>query len=356
VLILPGPWRLREADASDAAGLDALAAQCSDGGAVAFRVRQHAPPEVADEPDERSFTVVAERPGTPGLVGAARLRLGHTCYEGATQPYALLNALMVHPAHRRRGMAAALTRWRLARAAQDVQAGPQTLVLAHIQHGNAASAANAGRWATAQLPPAVAAPVPMRRRPPTRTPGLTLREAQPGDLDAVAAGARYHSAGRNFARAWSGAALARWLAHHPPALPKPPHHCRVALDESGRVVAGLTLREEALWRSYELVRVPPALRLADRLLGVLPRDGVLRNVVASHFWFSPGQQAAARALWEDTRWRWRERGSHLLVTLDERDPVRAVLGLRPWSPTTRLTTVLRANPAPLAERLFDPLL
>lgn len=342
------PFVLRETTGADAAVLAALAEAAPDGGAVTFRVRTHVPS--GWDPATTAVGVLAELPGVPGAIGAARLTMGTCHYLGEARPYVLLSSLVVHPDHRRRGVAAALTGWLIDRARE--LGGPRVVILATIQRGNTASLANARRWEGQAMAPVLTVPLPMRSRPPRATAGLTVRDAVPEDLPAIAVAAEAAALERDLSRVWTLDALTRWLAASP--FDDPVHHYRVAVDRDGVIVAGLALAEDGRLRSLEVTRMPAAIRLANRLLHVVPVDGVMRNLVADHLWFAPGRLDAAAALWEDTRWTWRDRGSSMLVTIDERDPVRAALGVRPWSPTTRLVTVVGANPAPDIRRLVSP--
>ena len=159
------------------------------------------------------------------------------------------------------------------------------------------------------------------------------------------------TAHQDFARVFDAESLRAWLAPNP----LPVHHYRVAVDDDGAVLAGLALREEALLRTMELVHMPVTIRLANIALRVVPKDGQLRNLSVEHLWFAPGRLDAARALWEDTRWSWRDRGSNLLMTVDPRSPASGVLRLRPWTPTTSVTIAVRADPPLDPTRIFSPL-
>src|SRR5664279_3928854 len=122
---------LREATPADEAGLAALSS-IPDGGSVAFSAESHVPAHLMlGGNHDRSVRVVAERGVPARIVGSARLDLGTCRFEGAVVDYALLSELLVHPAHRRRGVAAALAQWRLARAAE--LAGDQVCVVAYVQ-------------------------------------------------------------------------------------------------------------------------------------------------------------------------------------------------------------------------------
>lgn len=339
---------LRAAVPDDVDEVEALGTLSADGGAVSFRTHTHVRPR--DPGLTRSLGVVAVDERVGRIVGSARMTIGSCWYEGAQRSYALLGSLVVHPEHRRRGIAAALARWRIERAEQ--LEGADVVILADIQKGNAASLAAARRWASAFVGPSSSVPVPMRPRPARLPRGLEIRPASAEQLSEVADRVTAATADCNFARIWTPSTLRQWLEWAPTGIPV--HHYRLALSPSGAVLAGLALRQEGLLRSMEVVRMPPAIRLANMVLHVVPGDGMLRNIGVEHVWYLPGQERAAAALWKDARWSFRERGSNLLLTVDRRSPLRSVLGIRPWMPTTSIMTAVRADPAPSAGRLVAP--
>ena len=340
---------VRGAQAQDESGLAALAAASPDGGAVAFTPEQHVPAlQIAREHDI-SECFVAEADGV--IAGSAQLDIGTCRFEGDDVRYALLSTLRVHPEYRRRGIAAELTDRRLRRAAE--LAGRDFVAVAYIQAGNAASLANARRWATQVGGRLVVTPVPMRRRPPRPRPGLTVRPADGGELAEVAAAIDASYAGHDFARRWDEERLAGWLAASP--LPDPVNHCLVVADSSGRLLGGLGLHEQGRLFSLVIGHLPAHLRAANTVLHVVPADGRMRNLVADKAWFAPGQLDAARYLWEVTRWEWRDAGTSLLLTHDPRSPVHDVVAARPWLPTTSATVAVCARRPMRPETIIEQL-
>ena len=211
-------FALREARASDSRALAELAAGSADTGQVAFSPRYRLPVvDVVRAKHPGAVGVVAEAAGHPGLVGAGWISPG-TCRLGErTVPSALLHALTVHPSWRRRGIATALTAWRLARAAE--QFGEETLVYAGIQEGNAASLANARRWARQVTGRLVVAPVPMRRRPPTRRPGVTVRAMRADEADVLAGVLAEQYRDCELAPCDDAGQIRAWLARSPAGTP-----------------------------------------------------------------------------------------------------------------------------------------
>lgn len=61
-------------------------------------------------------------------------------------------------------------------------------------------------------------------------------------------------------------------------------------------MAGLGLENESLISTMRVVRMPAALRLANALVHVVPRDGVMHNLNVRLPWFRSGQEPALRQL------------------------------------------------------------
>jgi predicted N-acetyltransferase YhbS len=343
------PVIVREANPQDEARLTELAESAPGGGASAFRREYHVPAGQIAGDHEASERFVAEADGV--IVGTARLDVGTCRFEGDDVRYALLGSLQVHSDYRGQGVAALLTDRRLARATE--LGGDDVVAVAYIQSGNSTSLPNAREWATQIGGHLVVTPVPVRSRPPSRAEGLTVRPAAEAELGAIAAAVDEHYAGHDFARRWDTARLAGWLAASP--FPDPVNHYLVATDQSGRLLAGLGLREEGRLTSLVVRRLPLHLRAANALLHVVPSDHRVRNLVIDKAWFAPGRLDAARYLWEMTRWEWREAGTSLLLTHDPRSPVGQIVSPRPWLPTTSATIAVRSRRPMRQETLVEQL-
>lgn len=343
--------RVREATPEDAGAIAALAARSADGGAVAFRAIDHVPAGTALRPGTERLSVVAELPGA-GIVGAAAIGFGRFRYAGAEHPYALLNSLAVDPDHRGQGVAKALATWRLERAEREL--GADAVILADIQGGNAASRAVARHWATGFTTRMLIVPAPMRHRPPRLPADVVVRDADAADVPGIISHLTERAAARDFARIWTPESLAAWLAATPFA--EPIARYRVATDRTGRLIGGIALRDDGRLRSMEVTHMAAAIRAANLVMRVVPREGVLRNVTVEHLWHVPGREDAAAALYQQTRWLDRDHGNTLLSSIDARDPIRRCLGMLPWSPTTTTVAAVRAAVPPSPDRLVEPLL
>jgi predicted N-acetyltransferase YhbS len=343
---------LHEQTSADAAALADLAARTPDGGLISFSGRDHVPWDAASASQhDASVGVVARLVGSGEVVGAARLSFGRCRLAGQVRPYALLSSLSVHPEQRRRGIGSALARWRIDRAVAAW--GPDVLLLAEIQAGNVASLSAARSWADEFVGRLVVAPMPMRHRPAPAPSHLVVRPVRANELAQVAGNLERFTAHVELARPYTGDDLAAWLISSP--LPQPVNHYLVAADHSGRLLAGIGLREEGRLRSLIVHRMPPAVRAANLALAVVPRDGEMRNLAVDKVWFTPGYADAARRLWDTARWEFRDHSTTIVATYDPRGPLRRVLRTPPWMPTTTVTMAVR-SPVPVdRRRLIDAL-
>jgi len=172
----PAEYELRPVGVDDFQALVTLGRASADTGRVrvaAHYVRNPVDARAALNPDLE--WVVAEEGAE--LIGAAHVSFGEREVEGSLHPCACLSGLMVHPDHRRRGVAKALTEWRLQRA------GPDAVVVAAIQSGNVGSVANARSWTT-QIFGSLT--IPVSRSGPTQAQPLR-RPAMPSALSTISA-------------------------------------------------------------------------------------------------------------------------------------------------------------------------
>ena len=115
---MAGDFVLRTARADDFEQIAALAAVTADTGRIPVKPRYlRNPVEAFAELMPELEWVVAESEGR--LIGGGQIIHGDTEVEGQAYPGAVLSSLMVHPDHRRRGVATALTEWRLARVSPE---------------------------------------------------------------------------------------------------------------------------------------------------------------------------------------------------------------------------------------------
>jgi len=331
---------LRSITPADGDAFAALLARSADAGAFQLSSRFRIPPWDALRALHGEFDgVVAEEPGVPGLVGCGLVRYARAHYEGALREIALLNTLVVDPAHRRKGLATALAEWRVAHARERV--GPDGVVFAGIQMGNVGSVKTAARWATQTLPNVIGVfPMTPRRTAPRRSGGLRVRAAEPRDHEAFAGHLDAHYRDYDFFPPETAASLAAWLAETP--VDGPFRFAYVIEDAGGNLLAGCALAELARIRTSRVIRMPRMTSLLNHVIRIVPRDGHMREASTSRFWYRPGAERAAVRLWEVLRWEWRERASTFLLWTDPRAPLATLMKPPPFMPKSTGSLVVAA--------------
>jgi predicted N-acetyltransferase YhbS len=329
---------VRRAQPSDGDALRRLHAESSDSGKVAFRPRYYADPAEAR---------TALRPGTEefvAVVGAQVVGTGAVTFskvQAGAQVIGLAwgSGLAVAPQWRRRGVARRLTE-----AILDAVADRDTphVVAGAIQVGNKASMSTAMPWVGRTLGTVRVTPVPPPRRRPRSVPGVIVRPATPADLPAVAEGVGGAAQALTLAPAPDVEELASWLAVRVGADLLRSYV--VATDASGDVVAGIGIEDEGRLFSLEVTRMPAAIAAANLLVRVVPRDRLMRNLNVRFAWFRPGHEAAARAMWRQVRWDYRNRGTSIVRAVDPTGPLARALPVARWLPSTSLRVVVREPP------------
>lgn len=337
---------LRAARDGDGDALTALALAAADTGAV--RVAPHYlldPLETtrALQPDAEWVLAEAE---DRSVVGAGLIGFSDVEVEGKVVNHAHLSGLMVHPDHRRKGIAKALTEWRLDRA------GPDAVVVAAIQSGNEGSFANARSWATQVFGTVL---LPAFKVGPSKAPkGIEIRELQDdSEWEQVAAGLAEFERGWNLRVPETAVEIRDRLARTPFDTPV---QWQFVAVEDGRVVGGYELHDNSRLSTLIIERVPPFLRAVNVFARIIPADGVIRNAAASRMWHVPGRPDVGRALWGHAGTAAAASGANALATqVDPRGPVAKLLPIRPWTVKGKLSAAVRSPVKLDEERLLGPL-
>jgi GNAT superfamily N-acetyltransferase len=344
VTAITADYVLRPIRADDFEALLTLAAASADTGRVRASVQYVVNPiEAAAVLQPEQEWVVAE--GEDGLIGAAQVTVGDTEVEGDRHRCATLTSLMVHAAHRRRGVAAALTEWRLERA------GPDAVVAATIQAGNAGSFANARRWAT-QIFGTLTLPVFRAGKAPSPPAGIEIREPdEEAEWACVAEGLATFERGWNLRTPETASTLS---ARSERAVSGVRVNRYFVAFENGEAVGGYALFEAARLQIVVVEEAPASLRALNRIVRVLPSSGELRQASLSRLWFAPWREEVGRALGAHARGAAAESGNALTTQYDARSPLNAVIPTRAWTPKTQVSVAVR-SPVPLAEdHLLSP--
>jgi GNAT superfamily N-acetyltransferase len=340
---MDGDFVLRTARADDFEQLAALAEVTADTGRIPVKPRYlRNPVEAFAELMPELEWVVAETDGR--LIGGAQIIHSETEVDGKVFPGAVLSSLMVHPDYRRRGVATALTEWRLERVS------PETVVAAAIQDGNEGSIANARKWATQIFGKLVLAGFRASGRPPRST--LELREPRdPAEWDEAAAGLARFEEGWNLRTPETGTSLRERTER---TLAGERFQQYYVAIEDGRQVGGYQLQEGGRLASLVFEHVPLTIRALNLFLRVIPADRELRSNGLSRVWFGPGRDDIAQDLWRHACSLSAATGNAIGTQYDARGPLGKVYPLRPWTPKGEITVAVR-SPVPLPEdRLLSP--
>jgi GNAT superfamily N-acetyltransferase len=344
-------FTLRAMAPSDGPALAALGEQTPETGAVSMHSRfERDPYETLLALRPGTIGVVAETPDHPGLVGLCLMSFGQCWFEGAIRPSAYLYSLSVHPDYRRRGLGSRLTTW-LVGAAHE-RHGDDVVIHAGTQPGNVASQRTMQSWAKQRFDRMVAIVKKPRAKAPPATSRWVVRPADERELEEVATRRNAFHDGYNLYLPESAASIAAWRAHSPFGFPFRDYD--VVVDARGNLVAGAGFVEEGLLLSAQILSVAPPLRLANVVLRMVPRDGVMKRVVIDGPWFAGDRPDAAAYLWEWMLWLGHGRASLAMVFLDVRSPLAAVIRMPRWMPSPPGTLVV-AGPVPMREdRLIYP--
>lgn len=330
-------FHLRPLVPQDGQAFDRLRLESPDTGRIHFTYHYQIDPYAALSARQGDFLgVVAEVPGHDGLVGACLVDFRQAWIEGALRPCGLLNTLGVHPRFRRRGIATALVTW-CVQAAQE-RFGDEGVVWALIQRGNVGSVRTLTKHLHQVIPERIVSiPMKMRGRPPRSVEGWYVREADEDDLPRVAERMNRFYDGYNFYPPQTADTLARWLTTSP--FEAPFRRYLVLTDGAGEILAGAGVEEGYRLSTLHVEDMSLSLRVLNRLLRLVPPDGVSKGLTITKVWHAPGQVRAARYLVESICWQWRDRATTALAQVDLESPLVRAFPLRPWTPAPRLSVV-----------------
>lgn len=259
------------------------------------------------------FGVVAETPGTEGLVGVATAFLDEVRIGGRVYPTAHLENLKVRHDVRRQGLGARLAAWRIDEAHRRF--GDEGVVTAGVEATNAASLATARRWSTQVLGPVrIVIARTSSKPPPSR--GVAVRPVTDQDIDAVIEGldtfyAGYDMVPRQTPTGFAGALAATGLG-------EPIRAYRVAVASDGTLIAGAGITQRFKLMTDHIGSMPTPIALLGRVTGFLPSDRIIRSVEVGLAWHAPGRVDAGRAVWDAIRFEWHDRANTVVGLADPR--------------------------------------
>ncbi|MCP4220917.1 MAG: GNAT family N-acetyltransferase [bacterium] len=343
---------IRQMKPEDGLEVAALAAASPDNGLVTFRLDYQVDAWSAMEAQyERRVGVVAIKNGTR-VVGAADVSFGECMYEAGLFPYAHFAHLVVHPGFRRLGIASRLCAWLMEHAPKELDPhhmgkdphhmGVESKFIAYgyIQKGNRGSQGAVRKVFPDFTGPITAVPFKTLSKEPRPVPGLDVRKVDSERLAGVVEGLNKFAENHNFFQPQTGETLTAWCEKT--LFGEPFRHYYVAMDSQNNIVAGMGVTEMYRLRVLTVVKMPSLMRVLNRVLRLVPPEGVLRELVVDKVWFAPGAEEAARYLWDRVRWEWSDGANVVDVFMDPAGPLIEVFRIRPWTIKADLDVVLHA--------------
>lgn len=298
-----------------------------------------------------SLGVVAESPDH-SLAGMAYVSLSTGRFQGKMRPLGRIYGLVVHPDHRRRGLATTLyfKALELARKA----AGPDILFIAAIQQDSEASQRAARTWATETVEGRIRYLFARTtNRAPSPLAGVVVRPAEDKDWDAYAEGSNKFHFESELAPLVTADGLRTFHARKPFGFPL--QTCLVAVAEDGTLIAGLSVVFDGLVETGLYPDLPFFQKFLNNFLRFAPSNGVLKPLSARDLWYRPGGETAALQLWKSAAWVLRDKGNRLMAAVDPLSAVAKVLPKSSFLPFDKGLVALAADqPLDQTKTLFLP--
>ena len=275
----------------------------------------------------------------PSVIGMVLADLRQVQWEGQVCQAAYISNLRVEQNYRRQGVARGILDYAYGYAEKIMGADP--MVYTAIPEGNVTLALTEAYQC--QITGAIqGGVVPMLRSAPATRTGFAVREAGQQDLSAIADGMNQFYHEHNLWSPVSANALDRFLNTEVTGIC--PNQLYVA-TRGDRITAGLSVSNRTELIRMKIANLPGYARWLGSLLGVLPRDGLLRALTVRHVWFADGELESARILWQTLRHTLRDQGNSLGIAYDPRDKLADVFQIPFWLPMFRARYAVRANTA-----------
>jgi predicted N-acetyltransferase YhbS len=341
---------LRQMRPDDSARIAALYERAPDTGRIALRVHYKIDPYLALVGTQKSTIGVVAESENATVVGAGVVKLSKVRFQDHEHDAALLGNLVVHPDHRGNGIATALAHKRIEIARENCKG--DVIILAGIQEKNERSFAVAHKWLTNIVGDFQTAFIPLLRRNPGTERGVRIRRAVQEDFVGFANNFNYFYANYAFAPELSADSLAQWLSHS--LIDRPTRHLYVAVDVDDKLLAGFAVAESYTAREIHVRNVPAWMGLVNRVVHVVPKDGIMRPLTVTRLWHVPGQASALQDAWNSIRFQYQDRANAVLLYYDPRSRLQNVLGIPFWLPKGKITLVAQTAKMPPPSSFIYP--
>ena len=260
------------------------------------------------------------------VIGMVLADVRQVQWEGQVCQAAYISNMRVAHSYRRQGVAKEMLSFGSSYFETLLGAGP--LVYTAIPSGNVTL--NMAKAYQCQITGAIqGGVVPMLRSARASTPGITVRAAEQDDLAEVADGMNAFYQAHNLWTPATANLLDRFRNTHVAGIR--PNELYVA-TRNQRITAGLSVSNRTELIRMKIENLPGYARALGSLLGILPRDGILRALTVRHVWFVDGELEAARQLWQTLRYTLRNQGNCLGIAYDPRDKLADVFQIPFWLP------------------------
>jgi len=322
-------YTIRRMQPDDSPALLALEEKTVDTGRVGLTNRYHYDYYQIQQFLRPGFTgIVAESPQFEGLIGVALLSFGECQLEGEILPYCYLGGLGVHQDFRRMGISTAITSEMMAIVRERF--GNECIVFAGIQGGNEGSLKANMKWANQVFTDRTSAAIGfLPKKPPTNANGITIRPVNDSEIEEVIRLQNNFYCDSNLYPQKSSADLEKWLAKD--SFGGEINRYYVAVDQKGRLLAGLGVTLTGMLMTAEISRLPWMLRGLNAVLHLFPKDGA-KTLHGHWFWFLDGRQTAGAKLWDTVKWLERQQANMGMLFFDINGPVRKAISLPRFLP------------------------
>ena len=257
-------------------------------------------------------------------------------WAGGLHQAVYLSDLRVHPDFQRQGVARGLTDWGIAYV-KDLL-GPRAVLYGAVMEGNVSlSLAHLYQFQATDL--IQGGIVPMRKTPPKLQPGLVVRPAANADLPAIAEGVNRFYRDHNL---WSPASLSLLESFLDQEVAGVYPNQLYVVTRGNQILGGLSLSDRTNLVRMRISHAPAYVRTLGTLLGVLPKSGILRALTIRRVWFVEGELNAGRYLWQQLRYRLRDRGNCLGIAYDPSGRLAELFRVPFWLPMFKARYLVRA--------------
>lgn len=278
-----------------------------------------------------AMAVVAEDPSDGSIAGMAFMSMHTGRFQGEIRPFGHIYGLVVHPNHRRRGLATTIYMKLLENARKA--GGPETMIVATIQENNEGSLRAAKTWATQIVPGRIrVVSARMTSTSPKIPRGLIVRTAVENDWSTIVGNLNAFYSTAEFYKARTAQDSAEYHARRPFGFQLRDY--LVATDEKGAILAGAGVVFDGLVRTGIFPSLHGLPKLINSIRHQVPSQGVLKRISLRELWHVSGREDAARALWRSATWMLRDRGNRLISVLDSKGPLADILPKEPFQPFT----------------------